>query len=162
MIRFFKDDKNVFQVRIASLLFHKDHVLFLRRKKDRFWGLPGGRLEWGESSKKTLVREFQEELGWEIRVDRLLWVLENFYHYEGKEVHELNWIYLSQFTEKEETIDITSKPFSGMPGTEHLEFCWFPVENISSVPLHPSFLAEKITDLPAEIEHRVIYEKLDP
>ncbi|PWK14352.1 NUDIX domain-containing protein [Tumebacillus permanentifrigoris] len=38
--------------------------------------LPGGRVDILEPSNVTIVREFAEELGVEVQVDRLLWVVE--------------------------------------------------------------------------------------
>ena len=77
-----------------------------------------------------------------------------------KEFHELNWIYLCSLKDGEE-IPFSNEPFSGLPGTEHLEFQWFPIDQFASLQIQPSFLAERIKDLPSNIEHRIIHESLE-
>ena len=62
--------------------------------------LPGGNVEAGESVKKTLPREWQEELGWDVQVDSFLGCLEHSWNYNRKhdnaliEVFEINFLFL--------------------------------------------------------------------
>ena len=46
-------------------------VLLLRRADDRYWELPGGRVEVGESASAAVIREVVEEAGVTINVTRL-------------------------------------------------------------------------------------------
>jgi len=52
----------------------KGRVLLERRSDCGWWGLPGGRIEPGESAIEAAVREVKEETGLTIRVTRLLGV----------------------------------------------------------------------------------------
>jgi ADP-ribose pyrophosphatase YjhB (NUDIX family) len=49
-------------------------VLLEKRKDCGLWGLPGGRLDPGESVTQAGIREVNEETGFTIRVDRLIGV----------------------------------------------------------------------------------------
>jgi len=80
--------KRIFQMRIAGLGFRDGHVLVHRAVHETFWTFPGGRAEVGETSEETLKREMVEELGVEVKVGRLLWAVENFFHYEDRDWHE--------------------------------------------------------------------------
>jgi len=51
-----------FPVSIKAVLIHVDRVVLLRNERNE-WGLPGGRLEPGESPEDGLKREIREELG---------------------------------------------------------------------------------------------------
>lgn len=83
-----------FNYRIAGLGFRDGHVLVHRAVHEPFWTFPGGRAEIGETSEETLKREMVEELGVEVTVHRLLWIVENFFHYEQRDWHELGFYYL--------------------------------------------------------------------
>lgn len=77
MICFDRDNKR-FNFRIAGVSIHNNKILLHRTEKDSFWTLPGGRNEFNEFSKDTLLREMKEEIGENVEIERLLWV-RNFY-----------------------------------------------------------------------------------
>ena len=59
------------------ILDDQNRVLLQLRKKSPeagFWSLPGGRIEFMERVEDALVREFKEELGVDITIERLLCV----------------------------------------------------------------------------------------
>jgi len=52
-----------------------DRILFVKwRAKGRYWSLPGGIVEPGESVEEAAVREVREETGLEIRIRRVVGV----------------------------------------------------------------------------------------
>ena len=66
-----------FPVSIKGVLLDGHRVALLENERGE-WELPGGRLETDEQPAVCLVREFVEELGVEVTVDRILdcWVCE--------------------------------------------------------------------------------------
>lgn len=60
----------------AAVLFHDDRgrVLLLEPSYKPNWELPGGAVEDDEAPWETATRELLEELGWPVRLDRLLLV----------------------------------------------------------------------------------------
>lgn len=62
------------RVRAAGIIFQQNRLLILEHTKgeDSYWVLPGGGVEFGESSSDALVREIHEELGLSVRVNDLL------------------------------------------------------------------------------------------
>lgn len=80
------------QSRTCAILQQEGHVLLHRGVDDRFWALPGGRLDPGEMSDEALAREMKEELGVErIRIRRLVWVIENRFAYGSGTYHEIGF-----------------------------------------------------------------------
>jgi 8-oxo-dGTP diphosphatase len=70
---------NRIRVRVCGLCWKGDALLLVNHRglyKHDFWAPPGGGLEFGERAEKSLQREFLEETGLRIKVDKLLVVCE--------------------------------------------------------------------------------------
>lgn len=85
-----------------------DHV-----KNEVFFRLPGGGIEFGETAEQTLRREFAEEFGTDIKVGRRLDVAENIFCYEGKNGHEIVFVF------EAELADAKSYSPDGLPFVEN-------------------------------------------
>ena len=151
----FNDEGRRFNARVAGLALRDGHLLIHRAVHEPFWTIPGGTAELGEDSRATLVREMQEELGVTASVGRLVFLVENFFHFERRAWHEICWYYLMQlpdefpfWTDGRIVHEITD-------GKNRLEFKWVPAtrESLAALPLPPVFLAERIEALPATTEH---------
>ena len=73
-----------FNYRVAAIIKKDGKILLHKSKKDNFYAIPGGRVKVGESSIKTLKREFIEEMGKDINVKDFTGLVENFFEYNGK------------------------------------------------------------------------------
>src|SRR3954462_14454364 len=79
--------------RVAGVCRHDGHVLLHRGELEEFWSLPGGRVEFRETSSSGLEREMRGAVGVDVEVGRLLWVMENFFSHAGRRFHELGFYY---------------------------------------------------------------------
>ncbi|TFD94466.1 NUDIX hydrolase [Jeotgalibacillus sp. R-1-5s-1] len=61
----------------------------------------GGSIEFGERSDEALVREFREELGYEVLIDEYVTCLENIFWVEEEMGHEIIQVYLVSFQDDE-------------------------------------------------------------
>ncbi len=66
-------------------------------KKDKFYRALGGGVEFGETSKEALRREFQEEIQAELTNIRYLACLENIFTFQGNPGHEVIQLYECDF-----------------------------------------------------------------
>lgn len=148
-----------FNYRIAGLGFRDGHVLVHRATHESFWTFPGGRAEIGETSAETLQREMVEELGVEVAVGPLLWVVENFFHYEKRDWHELGFYYRMEIP-----ADFPFHPTDIVhrltDGGNDLEFKWVEATTTSlkALDIPPYFIAEQIETLPETTRHLVWFD----
>ncbi|MGB6294687.1 MAG: NUDIX hydrolase, partial [Rivularia sp. (in: cyanobacteria)] len=98
-------------------------------KKDKFYRAMGGGVEFGETSKQALQREFQEEIQAEITNIRYLACLENIFTFQGKPGHEIIQLYQCDFVHpkfyQQQTI-----PFN--EGERQKTALWVDIETLKS------------------------------
>lgn len=119
------------KVRSCGFLINDEMILVHKKKYDDFYALVGGNVKLGESTEEAIHREFGEELNISIEIKQLVWVVENFYTYDSKKVHEFMFVYLIDTNNElsTETFEMNSNIFS-----------WFSKSELSKVTLKPNFL----------------------
>jgi ADP-ribose pyrophosphatase YjhB (NUDIX family) len=150
----FEEGEKRFTYRVAGIALDVDRVLLLRTEKDDFWFLPGGRVELLEPSRDALIREMQEELEVDVHVERLVWVVENFFEYRGKSYHELALYFLMSFPPDSHLYE-RSEAFLGNEEGLKLIFKWHPLDELAEMRLYPAFLQERLHSIPQITEHIV-------
>ncbi|MBL7054065.1 NUDIX hydrolase [Patescibacteria group bacterium] len=86
---------------VTAIIVKQDKILLTKRGIDPykgFWDLPGGFLEEGEHPKTGIKREVKEELGVEIKLDKIIGFFIDKYLSAGKDLYTLNVCYLSKIT----------------------------------------------------------------
>jgi ADP-ribose pyrophosphatase YjhB (NUDIX family) len=148
---------------VAGIVVDEGCVLLQKADIDEHWLVPGGRVELREPAAESLKREMLEEIGVEVEVGRLLWVVENFFEYGGKSCHELAFYFLMSLPPGSPLYD-KSRSFMGYEEyfneytSENklgLTFRWFPVDDLHSIALYPSFLRDALKSLPESTLHVV-------
>lgn len=153
-----------FNYRVVGIAINDGRVLLHRAETDDFWALPGGRAELMEPASVTLQREMQEELGIEVQVLRLLWLVENFFEYNEERFHELALYFLMEIPDgrttrrTSEEIDGVEQFWGEGDGNLRLIFRWFDVADLEQVRLFPSFLRQGLKDLPTTPVHVVHWD----
>lgn len=69
-------------------------------EKEYFCRPLGGGIEFGEHSRDAMLREIMEETGAEVENLRLVGVLENLFMFEGRQGHEIAFVYDAEFVDK--------------------------------------------------------------
>jgi ADP-ribose pyrophosphatase YjhB (NUDIX family) len=144
-----------FTYRVVAVIVDGGYVLLQTAEMDDFWALPGGRCEMLESSRETLAREMGEELGVVVEIERLLWVVENFFQYQGKPCQEMGLYYLTDLPESSYLMD-KGKSYKAKENEYDLVLRWFPLGELDDIRLYPEFLKVSLHSLPHTIEHIII------
>lgn len=153
----FKSENGVFNFRVAGILFHDNKVLIHRGIEDDFYALPGGRVELLEDTETTIIREMEEELGIQVEIERLLWVCQSFFNLGDNKYHEICFYYLINCGNKE---SITKEDvFLVSENDKTFEFKWVPINEIEKEPFYPTFVKNRLGDLPTTIESIIDFEK---
>lgn len=142
-----------FNYRVAGVAMAAGRVLLHRREGDDFWTLPGGRPEPMEPAGDALRREMREELNAPVTVGRLLWLIENFFTFEGQRYHELLLCFEMACGDLASGLD----DFEGFEGDLPMLFRWCPLDTLQALPIRPAFLAPALRTLPATPVH-VVHE----
>jgi ADP-ribose pyrophosphatase YjhB (NUDIX family) len=121
-----------------------------KKRVNPHWSLPGGRVEWSESTIDTLRREMQEELCVEVTVERLGWIIENFFTFQGEEYHEIEFYYLMRLPSDTSFLN-EAAPFS-MAET-HLLFRWVPLSKLEDEAFYPICLRKGMREWQDDLVH---------
>lgn len=153
----FKTEEYIFSYRVAGVCRKNGRVLLQKPTNDTGYAFPGGHAAFGETNEKTLIREFQEEIGASVQVGRLLWVAEIFFTW-GKPCHQICLYY--------EIDEISGVPLSGkFSGTESLEgrnfemeFFWLSPEELEKAEVYPENAVRLLRDESGAVHHFVYRE----
>ena len=148
----FQTEQAVFNYRVAGIWIEDGHVLLHRVVNESNWSLPGGRVAIAEDSQSSLIREFREELGIDVQVNRMALVIENFFEYGGRDFHEIGFYYV--VTAEKNFASFDEKPFYGIEG-ERLIFKWTSIDELDEVALHPECLRTALKDMSQHVQHFV-------
>jgi 8-oxo-dGTP pyrophosphatase MutT (NUDIX family) len=108
-----------------------------------------------ESSRESVARELREELGVDATVDRLLWIVENFFLLGGRRFHEVG-LYFRVLLAADSPVNDKTRPIPFREGVSlDLEARWIPLPDLAGLNLLPEFLRKELLDLPSETRHIV-------
>ena len=125
------------------------------------YAFPGGHVALGETNEQTLIREFKEEMGADIKVGELKWVGELFFPWGDKQCHQVCHYYEVEITDAE-----TSKSgcFTGLELHENkefnIEFHWMPIEKLDNCQIYPTQAVEMLKTDTKTVKHFVYKEKI--
>jgi 8-oxo-dGTP pyrophosphatase MutT (NUDIX family) len=68
------------KIDVRSAVFQDGRILLVRESADGRWSLPGGWCDVGESASAVAARETLEESGYDVRVTKLLGLLDKAHH----------------------------------------------------------------------------------
>ncbi len=87
-------------------------------KKETFYRFLGGGVEFGETSRIALEREFQEEIQADLTNIRYLACIENLFTFDGRQGHEIIQLYQCDFADRK-FYELESLTFSEPGGRKH-------------------------------------------
>lgn len=139
-----KIDNTSFGVRVSALLL-KDNKIFLAKSPKGEYYLISGAILVGESTEDAVRREVKEEIGIDIEVGELAFVVENQFTIEQTAYHQIEFHYV---------VTPLSEPHSEMEEGGQRRCCeWVPVDRIGEINLNPAFLKRELSIWDGQIKH---------
>lgn len=148
-----------FNFRAAALMIHEDRLLVMRDRRNPYCYLPGGRVSFGETAEEALRRELLEEMGLDLKIERLAWVAETFFtdDMSREHFHEIGFYYVVDAAD--ENLLRQGEAFEHIEDNgNQLKFSWIPLDAVPQAYLYPIFIRDCIRDIPEQVEHIVVYE----
>lgn len=136
-----KNPVNKISVKVMCLIQHNRKLLvnkgYDKVKKQTFYRLIGGKVEFGERMEDAIKREIKEELNCEVKSLEFITAKEGIFTYEGERGHEANFLYKVEL-EKE---DLFEKEIIPNPDSDEFPAVWISIADVLSekVILYPSF-----------------------
>ncbi|NPE09726.1 MAG: NUDIX domain-containing protein [Asgard group archaeon] len=148
-----------FGYRVAGVLINDGRILLFSDELVDFWVIPGGGVKLFESSEQAIIREFQEEIGVTIAVERLLWVVENSFTFDNQRVHGIELTFLVKSLDSEEKLAQDEffgyeKDLQAIGGRykniENLKmnFRWFHPTELDSITIQPKIYNDELKNIP--------------
>jgi 8-oxo-dGTP pyrophosphatase MutT (NUDIX family) len=156
-----KNESGEFKYRVVGILFDENGRVLIQKVADNpFYCLPGGRVELGESSIEAVKRELEEELGFDVVVEKPLFFLENFFkRTTGKEVHEIGIFFrVTSTVAPKEDWEIVENDKGEL---KKLRYKWVTMKELEDEDVRPAFLKEKLLNLSENFEQIVLREGIE-
>lgn len=130
---------NHLRSRVNGILVQENKILMIKHKMGKqrvFWSVPGGGMEYGTAAEENLRREFLEETGLEVAVEKYLFVHELL----SPPLHAMEHFFLVKQTGGQLILGTDPELTDGSQIIE--EVCWMDLKSIQSLPhdaLHQIF-----------------------
>ena len=152
------DGEITFMYRVGGIAIYDGRLLVEHNLRHRFCFVPGGRVEYGENATDALGREVREELGEEVQIGRLVLVTDHLFELGGDRFQEVALYFLIEFAPGSKAPSREGVFEGKEPGTI---FQWIRLGDVHYAELFPTFLRDRVRDLPQSPEY-VVHAEFDP
>ncbi|MGT2756761.1 NUDIX hydrolase [Streptococcus ovuberis] len=145
-------DHKTFGVRATALLVRGNQIYLAKSPAGQYYCI-GGAITVGETTEEAVRREVREEVGCEISVDQLAFVVETTFCQPDVNVHTIEFHYLvTPVTEPSPSLRENGTP---------RECEWMDIDKLDKIDLRPAFLKTALKDLDGQVKHVVSMEGKD-
>lgn len=127
-------------IRAACAIIHENKILLHKNANSDHYAIIGGRVEIGEDSASTVIREVKEETGKDIKITGYIATIENFFEMKGNKYHEILFVHKAEFVDNQDKKIVTT--LKNMEGKDYLQYEWIDLAKIDKVNLLPANLKD--------------------
>ena len=141
----YKEQDFVFSYRVGGVLIQDGRIL-LQKPDGEEYSIIGGHVSRLETTEKTLIREFEEEIHAAIEADELIAVGEIFFPWGKRPCHQIALYYRVHLKNRNDIPD--SGVFCGYDDLDrqriNMTYCWVPLEELEKITVYPEELKAHI------------------
>jgi len=145
-------ESGYFNYRVGAIIINNGNLLMIKNDNNPYYYSVGGRVQFGETSEATVLREAFEETQIEFEIERLAFVHENLFFADFKgnsRFHEIAFFYLMKQNDRIGSIKCESTSADG--AKEHLH--WLPINQLPQYLIYPEFFKTELTQLKSGAGH---------
>lgn len=146
----YKSDSGVFNTRAVGVCVKSGKVFVSKLKGDKFWTFVGGKPNFGESTDDAVLREFEEEIGVKLKIDRLAAVIENFFEFQEKDWHQYIFFYILK--DEENALEIFDGERDIKDNAKGI-YKWVDITDLKNEKIAPACLVEILTNTQEGVQH---------
>lgn len=150
-IQFRVGDKK-FNCRVNGICVKENKILISKMKTDAYWTFVGGKVAFGESTDAAILREYKEEVGVDLQIDKLIALIENFFDLQGYSWHQ--YIFFYHLRDDNNVLEF----FDGerqIADEENAVYKWFDLSELADAPIKPDCLKEILQKISQGIQHYI-------
>lgn len=148
----FQDGSNRFNCRANGICI-KDNKIFLSKlKNDKYWTFVGGKVEFGESTDSAILREYEEEVGVRLQIDRMIALIENFFDLQDCSWHQ--YIFFYQLRDDNNALEFFEGEREIKDNKDGI-YRWFDLAEIHNVPIKPDCSRAILDNISQSIQHYI-------
>ena len=157
-IKLFDKEKNErFKFRVNGILLNNDKILAVEMNKMGFMCCPGGHVMIGEDTMQAMEREYKEETGISVKIEKLVAIVENFFKSDVL-CHELSFYYLLRADKIDES---KQKDFSLIENDNgkliNMDYSWLSLDKMDSYDFLPLAIKNKLKNRDFNTEHIIFH-----
>lgn len=152
----FSNEFGSFNTRVIGVCIKDEKILLSKMEGDEHWTLIGGKVKFGEDSSMAVLREYKEETGADLQVERLLSVIENFFKIDEEKWHQYIFMYLLK--DDLNGLELFEGP-RNILDNEKVIMQWFELSELSNLIIKPNVLTKTLVNMPDKLMHVINRDK---
>lgn len=148
----FKADDKKFNCRVIGICVKENKIFLSKMKDDDYWTFVGGKVAFGEATDTAILREYKEEVGVHLQIDKLIALIENFFDLEGYSWHQ--YIFFYQLRDDNNVLEF----FDGerqIADEENAIYKWFDLSELADIQIKPDCSKEILQKISQSIQHYI-------
>lgn len=128
----------------------QDEKLYLVKSPEGIYYTLGGAIQLGETTEEAVQREMKEEIGIDVEVGPLAFIVENQFTLQEKSYHQIESLYI---------VTPLSNPAPNLEEGNSVRQCeWIAFTDLKNLDLNPAFLKTELAGWKGQLQHFINWE----